>query len=134
MAILPEPFRRRNLCLDAHHDRVSLPLARVAEAVRLPRRHARRRPAFIVYAGGAIEFFGGLLVMLGLFTRWAGFLCSGMMAVAYWWAHGTKAFFPLLNGGELAVLYCFVFLFISAHGPGPWSVDGLMRKSVPLLP
>lgn len=85
--------------------------------------------AFIVYAAGAIEFFGGLLVLLGLFTRWAAFLCSGQMAVAYWMAHGTKAFFPLLNGGELAALYCFVFLFISAHGPGPWSLDGLIRKN-----
>ncbi len=85
-------------------------------------------PAFIVYFGGAIEFFGGLLVLVGLFTRWAAFLCSGEMAVAYWMAHGTKAFFPLLNGGELAVLYCFVFLFIAAHGPGPWSLDRLLKK------
>ena len=85
-------------------------------------------PAWILYVGGSVEFFGGLLVMLGLFTRWAGFLCSGQMAVAYWWAHGTKAFLPVLNGGEPAVLYCFVFLFIAAHGPGPWSVDGLLRK------
>jgi len=85
--------------------------------------------AFVVYAGGAIEFFGGLLVLFGLFTRWAAFLCSGQMAVAYWWAHGTKAFFPLLNGGEMAALYCFVFLFIAAHGPGPWSVDRLLKKN-----
>ncbi len=81
-------------------------------------------PAFILYVAGPIELFGGILVMIGLMTRWAAFLCSGLMACAYWMAHGTKALFPLLNGGELAILYCFVFLFISAHGPGIWSVDG----------
>ena len=80
-------------------------------------------PAFVIYIAGPIELFGGLLVMVGLFTRWAAFLCSGLMAAAYWMAHGTKALFPLQNGGELAVLYCFVFLFISARGSGIWSVD-----------
>lgn len=82
-------------------------------------------PAFILYVAGPIELFGGILVMLGLFTRWSAFLCSGFMAAAYWIAHGTKAFFPIMNGGELAVLYCFAFLFIAAHGSGIWSVDGL---------
>jgi putative oxidoreductase len=84
-------------------------------------------PAFVVYVGGGIELVGGLLVMIGLLTRWAAFLCSGMMAVAYWMAHGTKGLFPLQyggNGGELAALYCFVFLFIAAKGPGIWSADG----------
>jgi putative oxidoreductase len=81
-------------------------------------------PAFVQYLGGSIEFFGGLLVMIGLFTRWAAFLCSGMMAAAYWMAHGTQALFPIVNKGELAILYCFVFLFIAANGPGIWSVDG----------
>jgi len=80
-------------------------------------------PAFIVYVAGPIELVGGALVMLGLFTRWAAFLCSGLMAAAYWMAHGTKGLFPMLNGGELAALYCFVFLFISAYGSGRWSVD-----------
>ena len=80
-------------------------------------------PAFIVYIAGPIELVGGALVMLGLFTRWAAFLCSGLMAAAYWMAHGTKALFPLQNGGEMAVLYCFVFLFISANGAGRWSLD-----------
>jgi len=60
----------------------------------------------------------------GLFTSWAAFLCSGLMACAYWMAHGTKALFPLVNGGELAILYCFAFLLISARGAGIWSVDG----------
>jgi putative oxidoreductase len=81
-------------------------------------------PAFIIYVAGPIELIGGALVMVGLLTRWAAFLCSGLMAAAYWMAHGTKALFPLQNGGELAALYCFVFLFISAKGAGIWSVDG----------
>jgi putative oxidoreductase len=80
-------------------------------------------PAFIVYVAGSIELIGGVLVMVGLFTRWAAFLCSGLMAAAYWMAHGTKALFPIQNGGELAALYCFVFLFIAARGAGIWSAD-----------
>ena len=80
-------------------------------------------PAFVLYVAGPIEFVGGVLVGIGLFTRWAAFLCSGLMASAYWMAHGTKAILPLQNGGELAVLYCFVFLFIAANGPGIWSAD-----------
>ncbi|MBI1951901.1 MAG: DoxX family protein [Acidobacteria bacterium] len=80
-------------------------------------------PAYIVYVAGPIELFGGLLVMLGLFTGWAAFLCSGFMAFAYWMGHGTHALLPVLNKGELAALYCFVFLFISAQGPGIWSLD-----------
>ena len=85
-------------------------------------------PAFIVYGAGSIEFFGGLLIAAGLFTNWAAFLCAGQMAAAYWIGHGTKAFFPLVNQGELAVLYCFVFLYISANGPGIWSVDAARKK------
>ena len=80
-------------------------------------------PAFVTYVAGPVELVGGALVMIGLFTSWAAFLCSGLMAAAYWMAHGTQALFPLVNKGELAVLYCFVFLFISAKGSGIWSVD-----------
>jgi putative oxidoreductase len=80
-------------------------------------------PPFVTYVGGPIELFGGILVMLGLFTRWAAFLCSGMMAVAYWIAHGTKALLPLMNGGELAAIYCFAFLYICSRGAGRWSLD-----------
>ena len=80
-------------------------------------------PAFIIYVAGPIELFGGALVMIGLFTRWAAFLCSGLMAAAYWMGHGTKALLPIVNQGELAVLYCFVFLYVAARGPGIWSVD-----------
>lgn len=80
-------------------------------------------PAFVIYVGGGIELIGGILVMIGLFTRWAAFVCSGQMAVAYWMAHGAQALFPIANQGELAVLYCFVFLFIAAKGAGMWGVD-----------
>jgi putative oxidoreductase len=81
-------------------------------------------PAFVLYVAGPIELIGGTLVMIGLFTGWAAFLCSGLMASAYWLAHGAQALLPIQNQGELAVLYCFVFLFISARGSGIWSVDG----------
>ncbi|MBI5365396.1 MAG: DoxX family protein [Planctomycetes bacterium] len=80
-------------------------------------------PGFVTYIAGPIELVGGLFVLLGLFTRPAAFLCSGLMAVAYWMAHGTQALLPIQNRGESAALYCFVFLFISAHGAGCWSVD-----------
>lgn len=80
-------------------------------------------PPFILYTAGPIELIGGVLVMIGLFTSWAAFLCSGTMAAAYWMAHGTQALLPIMNKGELAVIYCFVFLFISARGSGIWSVD-----------
>jgi putative oxidoreductase len=80
-------------------------------------------PAFITYVAGPIELIGGTLVAIGLLTRWAAFVCSGQMAVAYWLAHGSKAFFPIMNGGELALVFCFTFLYISSHGPGMWSLD-----------
>ena len=81
-------------------------------------------PGFIIWVGGPIEFFGGLFVMLGLFTRWAAFIASGMMAFAYWMGHGTHALLPIMNQGELAIVYCFAFLYIAARGPGIWSVEG----------
>jgi putative oxidoreductase len=81
-------------------------------------------PAFITWIAGPIELIGGILVMIGLFTRPAAFLCSGLMAFAYWMAHGFKAALPVLNGGEPAVIYCFLFLFIAARGSGVWSLEG----------
>ena len=84
---------------------------------------AEQLPPFVVPIAGPIEVIGGLLVVVGLFTRWAAFLCSGLMAAAYWMAHGTQAFFPIVNQGDLAIMYCFAFLFISAQGSGVWSVD-----------
>ena len=80
-------------------------------------------PAFITYVAGPIELIGGILIMIGLFTHWAAFITSGQMAVAYWIGHGTKALLPIQNNGELAALYCFVFLFIATQGGGIWSVD-----------
>jgi putative oxidoreductase len=80
-------------------------------------------PAWISYGAGSIELVGGALVMLGLFTRPAAFLCSGTMAVAYWLAHGMNAWFPLNNGGELSALYCFTFLFVACRGAGKWSLE-----------
>ena len=94
---------------------------------------AHPSPPFITYAAGSIELIGGLLIMIGLVTPWVAFICSGEMAVAYWTRHGIKDPFPLLNGGELAVLFCFSFLYIAAHGSGIWSVDaareGASRRS-----
>jgi putative oxidoreductase len=86
-------------------------------------------PPLVVYGAGGIELVGGLLVMIGLATRWSAFLCSGTMAFAYWLAHGLNAPLPIQNQGELAALYCFVFLYISAHGAGIWSVDGARSGS-----
>ncbi|GIW41533.1 MAG: membrane protein [Candidatus Binatia bacterium] len=86
-------------------------------------------PAFVIYVGGSIEFFGGILVMIGLFAGWAAFFCSGMMAVAYWMVHGFRALLPIQNQGELAALYCFAFLYIAARGSGIWSVDAARGAS-----
>jgi putative oxidoreductase len=86
-------------------------------------------PAFITYGAGPIELIGGFLIMIGVFTHWAAFIASGEMAVAYWMVHATKALLPLENKGELAVIYCFVFLFISAQGSGIWSIDALRTNS-----
>lgn len=80
-------------------------------------------PAYILWIAGPIELIGGILIMIGLFTRPVAFLCSGLMAAAYWIAHSSPLL-PLLNGGELAALYCFVFLYLSARGAGIWSIDG----------
>ena len=80
-------------------------------------------PMPLLYTAGAIELVGGLMILVGFMTRQAAFLCSGLMAAAYWMAHGLNAVLPIMNHGELSVIYCFVFLFISAKGSGIWSVD-----------
>jgi putative oxidoreductase len=82
---------------------------------------------------GVLEFFGGILIMLGLFTRQVAFILSGHMAVAYFMVHGglgfgSRPFWPILNHGELAVVYSFVYLFLAANGGGDWSIDGLRKK------
>ncbi|MDP8916799.1 MAG: DoxX family protein [Pseudomonadota bacterium] len=74
---------------------------------------------------GVIELVAGALITIGLLTRAAAFIASGEMAVAYWMAHAPQSPFPVLNGGDAAILYCFVFLYLVAAGPGPWSLDAL---------
>jgi putative oxidoreductase len=77
---------------------------------------------------GVLELVGGALLFLGLFTRITAFILSGEMAVAYFMVHAPKDFFPLVNKGELAVLYCFVFLYLAAAGGGPWSIDSIRHR------
>jgi len=78
---------------------------------------------------GVIELVGGALLLIGLFSRPVAFILSGDMAVAYFMAHFPKSWLPLLNGGDLAVLFCFVFLYLFVAGPGPWSIDARMRRA-----
>lgn len=90
---------------------------------------------YMLWLAGPIELIGGILVMIGLFTGVAAFVCSGFAAAAYWIAHGSfdvlpgSALLPITNGGELAVLMCFVYLYISARGGGTWSVDSARSKT-----
>ena len=87
-------------------------------------------PAF----AGVIELVCGLLLVIGLFSRAAAFLASGTMAVAYWFWHAPMGLFPIVNRGELAALYCFVFLYICMAGPGPWSIDAARASRHPPRP
>jgi putative oxidoreductase len=82
----------------------------------------------LLWFAGVIEFFGGLLVLVGLFTRPVAVLLSGEMAVGYFMAHAPRAFFPALNGGDAAALYCFIFFYLAFAGPGPWSLDALWGR------
>jgi putative oxidoreductase len=77
---------------------------------------------------GSLELVLGALLIIGLFTRLAAFVLAGEMAVAYFMGHAPRGFYPILNGGDLAIIFCFVFLYLSAAGPGPWSVDAAMRN------
>jgi putative oxidoreductase len=79
-------------------------------------------------AAGVIELVCGALLVVGLFTRFAAFIASGMTAVAYWYAHAPRGFYPVVNQGELAVLYCFTFLYLAAAGAGPLSLDRLIWR------
>jgi len=74
-------------------------------------------------AAGVFELVGGIMLVLGLFTRPVAFILSGVMAVAYFYAHAPRGFYPILNAGELAIMYCFAFLYLAAAGGGAWSVD-----------
>ena len=81
-----------------------------------------------IWIGGVLEVFGGGLILLGLFTRPVAFILSGEMAVAYFQFHAPHGFWPIVNGGVDAALYCFVWLYFSAAGAGPWSLDARLRK------
>lgn len=83
----------------------------------------------LMKVAGAIEIVTGVLIAIGLFAGYAAFLASGEMAAAYFKAHARDSFWPLLNHGELAVLYCFLFLFMAAYGAGIWSADAARRRS-----
>jgi putative oxidoreductase len=82
----------------------------------------------LLWFAGILEFFGGLLVILGLFTRPVALILCGEMAVAYFKVHAPKGFWPIVNMGELAIVYCFVFLYFFAAGPGPLSLDSVIRR------
>ena len=82
-------------------------------------------PMTLLWFAGVLELFGGALVLVGLFTRPVAFLLAGEMAIAYWLFHAPESVYPALNQGDAAILYCFIFLHLSAAGPGPWSVDAL---------
>ncbi len=86
---------------------------------------------FTTMAGvsGVLELVGGFLILLGLFTRITAFILSGEMAVAYFMVHAKMGIYPIVNHGEIAVLYCFVFLYFAAAGGGPWSVDAMRRRA-----
>ena len=84
----------------------------------------------LFWIAGVIEIIGGVLLIIGLFSRPVAFVLSGEMAVAYWMIHAPKSTFPLINQGEGAILFCFIFLLIAAAGPGPWSLDASRKRSV----
>lgn len=85
-------------------------------------------PAAIIWTAGPIELVGGALIALGLFARPAAFVCSGLMAFAYFMGHAPRGFWPNVNGGEPAILYCWLFLYLAAQGPGAFSLEGQRRR------
>lgn len=88
-------------------------------------------PALLI-AAGVIELAAGVLVTIGLFTRLAAFIASGEMAVGYFMSHFPQGFWPIANKGEAAILFCFIFLYIAAAGPGAWSIDGARLRNAPI--
>lgn len=88
---------------------------------------AQTSPLSINVIAGTIEFIGGLFIMIGFWTPYSAFICSGEMAVAYWMKHGPHGLLPINNHGELAILFCFIFLFIAAKGSGVFSIDNLKK-------
>jgi len=89
---------------------------------------ANLSPFSLIGVAGFIELIGGALLIVGWQTRLVAFIISGEMAFAYFMAHAPKSFFPLINGGTLAIMFCFTCLFLSPAGPGPWSVDAAMKR------
>ena len=83
----------------------------------------------LLWIGAVLETVGGLLLLVGLLSRFVAFILSGEMAVAYWMFHAPQSTFPSVNGGDAAILYCFVFLLVAAAGPGPWSVDAALSRN-----
>ena len=83
----------------------------------------------LLWFAAILEFAGGVLLLIGLFTRPVAFLLSGEMAVAYWMAHAPHSPFPAINGGDAAILFCFLFLYLAVAGAGPWSVDRAIRRA-----
>lgn len=81
---------------------------------------------------GILEFFGGLLIALGLFTRPVAFILAGEMAVAYFWRHAPQSVWPIMNRGELAALFCFIYLYFATHGAGSFSLDRVLSRRSPL--
>jgi putative oxidoreductase len=96
----------------------------------------RPAPEFLSMYGiaGALEIIGGILLVFGLFTRPVAFILSGEMAFAYWISHAPRNFYPLLNGGDAAILYCFFFLYLAFAGGGAWSLDNVLWKRDELRP
>ena len=84
----------------------------------------------LITAAGALELIVGALLMIGLFTRISAFILSGEMAFAYFLAHAPRSFFPVVNNGTAAILFCFACLYLACAGGGPWSVDAMMRRRV----
>jgi putative oxidoreductase len=94
-----------------------------------PSDHAAPELFSLLGVAGILELVGGFFILIGLFTRPIAFVLAGEMAVAYWMAHAPKSIYPALNGGDAAILYCFIFLYLVAAGPGAFSVDGSARKT-----
>jgi len=90
--------------------------------------YANIQPLSLLGAAGFIELIGGALLIVGLWTQPAAFILSGEMAIAYFMVHAPKSFFPLINGGTLAIIYCFACLYLSTAGAGPWSLDAAMKR------
>ena len=86
----------------------------------------------LFWIAGIVEIVGGVLLLIGLFSRAVAFLMSGEMAIAYWMIHAPKSTFPLINQGEGAILFCFIFLTIAALGAGSWSIDGARTRNAPI--